>query len=110
MYTYQSKGPHCLKLNWDMVKRWTSVITKFLNNIKRLAKSSNWADADMVIVTVLKLSRAAVLFLNSNGEATRDDTTFARLREIFTKWFKHLDQFHYNALKNAVQYQGSDIW
>lgn len=87
-------------------------ITEFFNRIERSVKSSNWTDTDKITVAVLKLLGAAMLFLNSNGEATRDDIMFGKLclqnlRETFTERFrvKHLDQIHYSALQNAMQYR-----
>lgn len=83
-------------------------MTEFFGKVTRASKSGNWTDADKVTIAVLKLSSgAAALFLNSNEEATRDDITFSRVREIFVERFrvKHLDQFHYSALQNAVQHR-----
>lgn len=58
-------------------------------------------------VAVLRLTRVAALFLNSTEEATRENISYSKFRETFTEHLKikHLDQFHYSALHNAVQYK-----
>lgn len=95
----------------NLIETWSGdgpvSVTEFLGKVERAAKSGNWTDADKVTVAVLKLSGAAALFLHRNDEATRDDITFSRLRKIFVERFtvKHLDQFHYSALQNAVQHR-----
>ena len=95
----------------NLIENWSGdgpvTVTEFFNKIDRAAKSGNWTDTDKITVAVLKLTGSAALYLNSNEEATRDDTTYQRFREIFIECFKikHLDQFHYSALQNATQYK-----
>ena len=85
----------------NLIENWSGdgpvTVTAFFNKIDRAAKSGNWSDEDKITVAILKLTGSAALYLNSNEEATRSDTTYQRFREIFIKHFKikHLDQFHY---------------
>lgn len=95
----------------NLIEPWSGEgpvsVTEFFNKVDRAAKSGNWTDTDKVTVAVLKLTGVAALFLNSSEEATREDIPYSRFREIFTERFriKHLDQFHYSALQNAVQHK-----
>lgn len=95
----------------NLIENWSGdgpvSVTEFFNKIDRAAKSGNWSDTDRITVAILKLTGSAALFLSSNEEATRDDTTYQRFREIFIERFKikHLDQFHYSALQNASQHR-----
>lgn len=95
----------------NLIETWSGEgpvsVTEFFNKIDRAAKSGNWSDSDKVTVAVLKLTGIAALFLNSTEEATREDISYARFREIFVERFriKHLDQFHYSALQNAFQHR-----
>ena len=67
---------------------------------------SNWTDAEKVTVAILKLLGTAALFLNRKKETNQDDITLSNLHEIFVELFrvKHLDQFHYSDLRNAIQH------
>lgn len=95
----------------NLIEPWSGEgpvsVTEFFNKVDRAAKSGNWTDTDKVTVAVLKLTGVAALFLNSTEEALREDIPYLRFREIFIERFKvkHLDQFHYSALQNAVQYK-----
>ena len=95
----------------NLIEYWPGdgpvTVTEFFNKLDRAAKSGNWTTTVKITVAVLKLTRSAALYLNSNEEATRDDTTYQRFREIFIERFKikHLDQFHYSALQNVTQYK-----
>lgn len=95
----------------NLIENWSGdgpvTVTEFFNKIDRAAKSGHWTDTDKITVAVLKLTGPAALFLNSSEEATREDVTYQRFREIFIERFKikHLDQFHYSALQNATQHR-----
>lgn len=99
----------------NLIEPWSGEgpvsVTEFFNKIDRAAKSGNWSDTDKVTVAILKLTGVAALFLNNTEEATRDDVSYSRFREIFTECFriKHLDQFHYSALQNAVQHKNETV-